>query len=65
MISKLAKQTIEKWQSEGLKPTFDDVIRLNALGLKVEHGSEACEFSAVPRVAFLGDYTLFEPTVFK
>ena len=38
---------------------------MNALGLKVERGSEVYNFAACPRVAFLGDWTLFEPTVGK
>lgn len=65
MTSKLARDVYIKWQSEGLKPQLDDLITLNALGLKVEHGSEAYDFAAVPRVAFLGDATMFEPTVGK
>lgn len=65
MTSKLAKCEIEKWWGEGLHPTVDDIIKLNALGLKVEKGSEAYNFAACPRVAFLGDWTLFEPTVGK
>lgn len=65
MTSKLAKSTIEKWQCEGLKPTFDDIITLNNLGLKVERGSETFSFAACPRIAFLGDYILREPTIAK
>ena len=33
MTSKLAKQQIEMWQKEGLKPTVDDIVLLNNLGL--------------------------------
>lgn len=65
MVSKLAKQTIEKWQSQGLKPTVEDVVKLNALGLKIERCSSSYEFGTVPRVAFLGDSILTEPTVAK
>lgn len=66
MISKLAKSTIEKWtEIEGLKPTIEDIVYLNALGLKVENGAEAYTFGAVPRCAFLGDYTFWEPTIAK
>ena len=65
MVSKLAKATIEKWWSEGLRPTVEQIVRLNALGLKVESGSDVWNFAACPRVAFLGDWTLFEPTVGK
>ena len=65
MVSRLAKETVGKWKSEGLEPTFEDCIRLNALGLKVERGPSAYEFGAVPRMAFLGDYVFTEPTVAK
>lgn len=65
MVSKLAKATIEKWWGEGLRPTVEQIVRLNALGLKVESGNDVWNFAACPRVAFLGDWTLFEPTIGK
>lgn len=65
MVSKIAKSAVEKLKSEGLSPTFEDVVKLNALGLKVERGGLSYEFGSVPRVAFLGDYVFREPTVAK
>lgn len=65
MTSRLAKDTIEGWQREGLQPTVEQIVRLNALGLKVESGNDVWNFAACPRVAFLGDWTLFEPTIGK
>ncbi len=65
MTSRLAKDTIEGWQREGLHPTVEQIVRLNALGLKVESGNDVWNFAACPRVAFLGDWTLFEPTIGK
>ena len=65
MTSRLAKETVSKWKAEGLDPAFEDIIRLNALGLKVERGDSAYEFGAVPRMAFLGEYVFHEPTVAK
>ena len=65
MISKLAKQQIETWQRDGLKPSVDDIVLLNNLGLAVERGSDMFSFSACPRIAFLGDNILREPTVAK
>ena len=65
MTSRLAKETVSKWKAEGLDPTFEDIIRINALGLKVERGDSAYEFGAVPRMAFLGEYVFHEPTVAK
>lgn len=63
MISNLAKETIDGWKAEGLAPTFEDCIRLNALGLKIERGESASDLSALPRMAFLGDLILWEPTI--
>lgn len=63
MISHIAKETIEQFKAEGLDPTFDDYIRLNALGLKVERGETAADLAALPRMAFLGDLILWEPTI--
>lgn len=65
MTSKIAKQQIEKWWKEGLKPTVDDIVLLNNLGLHIEKGCDMFSFSACPRVAFLGDTVLREPTVAK
>lgn len=65
MTSKLARQQIEKWWSEGLKPTVDDIVKLNNLGLAVERGSDMFDFSTCPRAAFLGDNILWEPTLKK
>lgn len=65
MISKLAKSQVEKWWSEGLRPTVEDIVRMNDLGLAVERGSDMFSFSACPRLAFLGDTILREPTVAK
>ena len=65
MTSKIAKSTIEQWQSEGLNPTFDDIVLLNALGLKAERTSGMYCFAASPRISFLGDWVLREPTVGK
>lgn len=63
MISDIAKETIDGWKAEGLAPTFRDCIRLNALGLKIERGESAADLAALPRMAFLGDLILWEPTI--
>lgn len=65
MTSKLAKQQIEQWWKEGLKPTVEDIVLVNNLGLQVERGSDMFNFSACPRAAFLGDNILWEPTLKK
>ena len=63
MISNLAKETVAEWEREGLRATFEDCIRLNALGLKVERGGTSDDLGAIPRVAFLGDLVFREPTI--
>ena len=65
MTSKLAKSQIELWWNEGLKPSVEDIVLLNNLGLQVERGSDMFSFSACPRMAFLGDVILREPTIAK
>lgn len=63
MISKMAMGDIEAMTAEGLKISPRDIVRLNALGLRVERASRAAEFVAVPRLAFLGDISFREPTI--
>jgi hypothetical protein len=63
MISKTAKADIEDMWEAGLKPTFDDIIRLNALALEVERMRSGFALSHLPRVAFLGEVAFREPTI--
>lgn len=62
MKSELAKAEIERMEGEGLKPTFDDIVRLNGLGLKIE-AAKTDNIYAMPRVAFLGRVTFREPSI--
>lgn len=48
-----------------MHPSFSDIILLDALGLKVERGSDMCDFSCLPRVAYLGDLCFQEPSIAK
>ena len=48
-----------------MKPTFEDAVKMNALGLKIERDANAFEVASVPRCAFLGDSILWEPTIGK
>lgn len=63
MISELAIEDIEQMQADGLKPTPRDIVRLNALGLKIEYASRAGDLYAMPRVAYLGNEVFREPTI--
>ena len=63
MISQMAMEDIEALQEEGITVSPEDVVRLNAFGLKVERNNDSSEFFVMPRVAFLGDITFYEPTI--
>ena len=63
MISKMAMEDIDSLADEGIILTPQEVIRLNAFGLKVEKATDAAEQFALPRVAVLGDLTLRQPTI--
>jgi len=63
MVSKSAQADIEEMWEAGLKPTFADIIRLNALALEVERTRAGFSLSELPRVAFLGNVAFREPTI--
>lgn len=63
MVSKTAEADVEDMRDAGLEPTFRDVIRLNALALRVEGLKAGFALSELPRVAFLGDAVFREPTI--
>ena len=63
MISKMAIGDIEALQDDGIKLTPEEIIRLNAFGLKVERNTDSSEYFVLPRVAIIGDVVLREPTL--
>ena len=63
MLSKTAEADFEDLREAGLNPTFRDIIRLNALALRVEGLKAQFALSELPRVAFLGDAAFREPTI--
>lgn len=63
MISKTAQADVEEMWEAGLKPSFADIIRINAVALGVERATGEFALSALPRVAFIGDVAFREPTV--
>lgn len=65
MISKLANEVYEGWRREGLAPSLEMCVDLNAAGLEMERNAESAGFASAPRVAFLGDFIFREPTVRK
>lgn len=65
MKSELAEIAVNEMWKKGLCPTVADIVRLNALGLAAERGDNGEGFDALPRMAFLGDLILTEPTLAK
>lgn len=63
MISRYATETIEELEKEGLRLTPADIIRLNALGLKIDRGFDDNPLYTAPRCAFISDVVLREPTI--
>ena len=67
MTSALAKADIEEMWDERLKPTVEDIVRLNALALKLEGAKKKCAADSteyLPRVAAISDSVTFrQPTI--
>lgn len=67
MISQTAIESLEELKAEGLEPSFADVIRLNALGLRLEASrkrNSADSLDYLPRVAAVSKTLSFrQPTV--
>lgn len=63
MVSKRAEADVMDMWDAGLRPTFADIVRLNALALKVDGARGAFALGVLPRVAFLGDVAFREPTI--
>lgn len=63
MVSQMAMEDLAQLRADGIDVPPREVVRLNALGLKVERGANTLDVYAAPRVAFLGEKTLCEPTL--
>lgn len=63
MISRMAMKDIEALRADGIDVPPREVVRLNALGLRVERSARAADFHVLPRVAFLGSIAFHEPTI--
>lgn len=62
MVSKLAMEDIESLMEEGCVIAPSDVIRLNAIGLKIEKKPDF-RLSTMPRVAVCGGVLFVQPTI--
>lgn len=62
MISKTAMEDLKALRADGYRPTDEEVVRLNDLGVRIEKGRDTTPAN-MPRVAFAGNVVLHEPTV--
>lgn len=62
MVSQLAIEDIKALTDEGCTVSPEDVIRLNALALRIERQPDF-RFSTLPRVALCGDVRFVQPTI--
>lgn len=64
MISDLMLSEIEAMRRDGLRPTPEDIVRLNAIGLKAERGPDAAALYSMRRaIRLTPQLTLREPTI--
>lgn len=68
MVSEMAKEDFYALERQGVKVSFENLVRLNHLGLKAESSADSFTFFTVPRCVFLkidgkDDIVLREPTI--
>jgi len=63
MVSEMAMEDVEQLESEGIKLTPREVIRLNAYGVRAQKNSDLAELSHLPRAAVLNGIGFSEPTI--
>lgn len=63
MVADLFKRDYRQMTEQGVKFTPEDIIRLNALAVKVKLAPNAAQTVGLPRCACLGDLVLREPTI--
>lgn len=63
MVSPTAIADIKAAISSGVPLTPEDIIRLNALGLRHDYSRDGAEMRIMPRIAWLGDVAFREPTI--
>lgn len=63
MTSSMALADIATLQAKGLRPTPEDIIRLNGLGLAVERAGNPDASNNAPRLVWLCNVAIHEPTL--
>ena len=63
MVSEMAMEDVEAFRSNGIEVPPREVVRLNALGLRVENAAHAPYLHSIPRAAELCGVLFREPTI--
>lgn len=63
MTSSMALADIAELQAKGLRPTPEEIIRLNGLGLAVERAGDPDAANNAPRIVWLCNVAIHEPTL--
>lgn len=63
MISPTAIADIKAAIASGVQFKPEEIVRLNALGLRYDYSKSGAEMRIMPRVAWLGDVAFREPTI--
>ena len=63
MVSPTAIADIKTAISSGVNLKPEEIIRLNALGLRYDYSKSGADMRIMPRVAWLGDIAFREPTI--
>lgn len=61
MVSPRALEDLETLREEGLQPSIEDIVRLNALGLLLDSSQETT-FANAPRIGWAGTVAIHQPT---
>lgn len=63
MVSEMAMEDVEAFRADGIEVPPREVVRLNALGLRVENAAHAPYLHSIPRAAELCGVLFREPTI--
>ena len=63
MVSEMAMEDVEALRADGIEVPPREVVRLNALGLRVENAAHAPYLHSIPRAAELCGVLFREPTI--
>lgn len=62
MLAETARLDLAALRAAGFSPTDEEIIKLNDIALRIEHGKDTTAVNA-PRTAFAGNVVLHEPTI--